>query len=209
MLGRGKAGQALQKAREGGGVRGEGCTRVHWIRGVGGVAALEDGRVKAQDLSLYPSSISDVGTSGGRLDRLQTGGAAMTGFGGKVKGPCLLLLDQWRMGPQGNPCSRPRIQALDLAAAGLNRGPILGGKGVGNTGGEKSARLAAFGGKEQRKGGAEIPNELPIEAPAREGGGGGKAAMPTVSRRRRKAWWSEGEGMYRATRGRDSRRGGR
>ncbi len=142
------------------------------------MAALEDGRVEAQDLSLYPSGISDVGTSGGRLDRLQARGAAMTSFCGEVKGPRLLLLDQRCMGPQGNPRSRPGIQAPDLAAAGLNRGPILGGKGVRNPSCEKSAGLAAFGGKEQRKGAAKIPNEgfgggLP---PVRRVGGNSRAS---------------------------------
>jgi hypothetical protein len=115
------------------------------------MAALEDGRVETQDLSLYPSSISDVGTSGSRFDRLQTRGAAMTVFGGEVKGPRLLLLDQRRMGPQGNPRSRPRIQAPDLAAAGLNRGPILGGKGVRNPNGEKSPGLAARSREKERQ----------------------------------------------------------
>ena len=46
--GRGKTGQAIQETWEGGGVRGERCARVHWVRGVGGVAALEDGGVEAQ-----------------------------------------------------------------------------------------------------------------------------------------------------------------
>jgi hypothetical protein len=158
---RGKARQAIQKTWEGGGIRGEGCTGVHWIRGIGGggVAALEDGRVEAKDFSLYPSGISDVGARGSRFDRLQTGRAAMSGFGGEVKGPRLLLLDQRCMGAQGNPRCHPRIQAPDLAAAGLNSGPILGGKGVRNPSGEKSAGPAAFGGKEERKGAAEIPNE--------------------------------------------------
>ncbi len=146
---------------ESGGIRGEGRARVHWIRGIGGggVAALEDGSVEAQDLSLHPSGISDVGTRGSRFDRLQTRRAAMSGFGGKVEGTRLLLLDQGCMSAQANPCSRPCIQAPDLAAAGLNSGPILGGKGGGNPSGEKSAGLAVFGSKEQRKGAAEIPNE--------------------------------------------------
>jgi hypothetical protein len=157
------------------------------------MAALEDGRVEAQDLSLYPSGISDVGTSRTRLDRLQTGGAAMTGFGGEVKGPHLLLLDQRCMGPQGNPCSRPRIRAPDLVAAGLNSGPILGGKGVGNPGREKSAGLAAFGGKEQRKGAAEIPNE---------GFGGG---LPPV---RRVGWNSRAGGGNRPPGSGESRQKG-
>jgi hypothetical protein len=160
-LGRGKAGQAIQKTWEGGGVRGEGSTGIHRVRGVGGggMAALKDGGVEAQDLSLHPSSVSDVGTRGGRLDRLQTRRAAMAGLSGEVKGPRLLLLDQGCMSAQGNPLSRPRIQAPDLAAAGLNSGPILGGKGGGNPSGEKPAGLAAFGSKEQGKGAAKIPNE--------------------------------------------------
>jgi hypothetical protein len=83
----------------------------------------------------------------------------MSGFGSEVEGPRLLLLDQRCMGAQGNPRSRPCIQAPDLETAGLNSGPILGGKGMRNPSGEKSAGLAAFGGKEQRKGAAKIPNE--------------------------------------------------
>ncbi len=157
------------------------------------MAALEDGRVETQDLSLYPSSISDVGISGSRFDRLQTRGAAMTGFGDEVKGPRLLLLDQRRMGPQGNPRSRPRIQATDLVAAGLNRGPILGGKGVRNPSGEKSPGLAAFGGKEQREGAAEIPNE------------GFGSGLPPV---RRVGWNSRASGGNRPLGGGKSRKKG-
>jgi hypothetical protein len=52
----------------------------------------------------------------------------MSGFGGKVEGTRLLLLDQGYMSAQGNPRSRPRIQAPDLAAAGPNSSPILGGR---------------------------------------------------------------------------------
>jgi hypothetical protein len=72
----------------------------------------------------------------------------MAHLSNRVEDPLLLLFEQGPVGVQGNPSSTPRVQALDLSAAGLLSGPILGGKGVGEGRGEEEVRLPLVGGEE-------------------------------------------------------------
>ncbi len=76
-----------------------------------------------------------------------------------MKGPCLFFLHEGRVGEQGNPCSSPCIQALDLLVAGLPCRPIFGDKGVGEARGEEAEGLLLFGSQEEGEELAKMDNE--------------------------------------------------
>ncbi len=117
--------------------------------------SIEDGGKVGGDLILNLLGRRKDRPRGGRLNTLEARGAAKAALGGHVKGTRLLLLDQLSMSPQGHPCGRPRVQVLDLAAAYLHSGPVLGGQGSGEGRGEEPSRLASLGRKEGREGTAE------------------------------------------------------